>query len=200
MHTVATGSWPTVWHRVVGEESTTAGEQRPVTRAEALAALARQQAAWDDLVARLGPDRLDLPGAMGAWTFKDLADHLTIWEQYELARLTAALAGESEPAPPWPPELTEDDARNAWMQARTATRSGAVVLAEAHAIFDEVAALVRQMPEEYLNSPASIPWVAGLALGPALVRGEWLQFSQHYQEEHAAEVEAWLAGLPAAGR
>lgn len=108
-----------------------AGEQRPVTRAEALAALARQQAAWDDLVARVGPDRLDLPGSMGARTFKDLADHLTVWEQGELARLTAALAGEPEPAPPWPPELTGDDERNAWMQARTATRSGATVLAEA---------------------------------------------------------------------
>ena len=172
-------------------------EPSPVTRAEALAALARQQAAWDDLAARVGPDRLDIPGAMGRWTFKDLADHLTVWEQHELARLTAALAGAPEPAPPWPPELTEDDARNAWMQARTTTRSGATVLAEAHAIFDAAAALVRQMPEAYLNSPASIPWLAGLALGPALVRGDWLQFHQHYQEDHAAEVEAWLAALPA---
>ncbi|MBL8127797.1 MAG: hypothetical protein JNM64_09185 [Chloroflexia bacterium] len=62
--------------------------------------------------------------------------------------------------------------------------------------FHDAAALVRQMPESHLNCPASIPWLDGLALGPALVRGDWLQCSQPYQEDRA-EVVAWLAGLPA---
>lgn len=173
-----------------------ADTQTPVTRDQALAVIARQQALWDDLVARVGPDRINAPGAMGEWTFKDLADHLTVWDQHELARVRAEFTGEPEPAAPWADEANGDDEINAWIQARTQTRSDETVLAEAHALFDDLAALVGQMPDEYLYSPDSIPWEEGYALGPALVSGDWYG---HYRDDHQAEVEAWLAGLPAAG-
>jgi hypothetical protein len=170
-----------------------ADTQAVVTRDEALAAIARQQALWDDLAVRVGPERMHVPGAMGEWTFKDLADHLTIWDQHELARVRAAFTGAPEPVAPWAGEASGDDEINAWIQARTRTRSDETVLAEAHALFDELAALVRQMPEEYLNSQASLPWAEGYALGPALVSGDWYG---HFRDDHQAEVEAWLASLP----
>jgi hypothetical protein len=166
--------------------------QAAVTRNEALAAIARQQAVWDDLVERVGPGRMNEPGAMGEWTFKDLADHLTIWDQHELERLRAAFTGEPEPEAPWAGEANGDDEINAWIQARTATRSDATVLAEAHDLFDTFAALVRQMPETYLNSPGSIPWSEDYMLGPALISGD---FYSHFRDDHQAEVEAWLAGI-----
>lgn len=168
--------------------------ETPVTRDEALAAIARQQAVWDDLVARVGPDRISVPGVMGAWTFKDLADHLTIWDQHELARVRAAYTGEPEPTPPWAGEATGDDQINAWIQARTVARSDDTVLAEAHDLFDDLAALIRQMPEAYLNRRGSIPWTDDYILGPAVVSGDWYG---HFRDDHQEDVEAWLAGLAA---
>ena len=42
---------------------------------------------WSDLVAAIGPDRMEEPGPMGEWTFKDLAAHLTGWRERSIRRL-----------------------------------------------------------------------------------------------------------------
>ena len=56
---------------------------------------------------------LEQPGAMGDWTFKDVAAHLTAWRRRTVVRLEAAARGEAEPPP---------RGRPTWWTART-TRS-----------------------------------------------------------------------------
>ena len=68
-------------------------------KADALARIDAERRYWRDLVAEVGEDRMDEPGPMGEWTFKDLAAHLLGWRQRTIARLEAAAAGEREPAP-----------------------------------------------------------------------------------------------------
>ncbi|MDF2734773.1 MAG: hypothetical protein K0S97_1396 [Chloroflexota bacterium] len=44
-----------------------------------VASIRAERALWADLVTEIGEDRMTEPGAMGEWTFKDLASHLLAW-------------------------------------------------------------------------------------------------------------------------
>lgn len=50
---------------------------KATTKGQALAAIDAERNAWRELVAAVGPGRMDAPGPMGDWTFKDLVAHLT---------------------------------------------------------------------------------------------------------------------------
>src|SRR5215212_9030215 len=108
------------------------------------------RARWRRLVADVGPDRLEEPGAMGDWTFKDVAAHLTAWRRRTVNRLEAAARGQPEPRPPWPAELgeDEDDPINAWIHDQTRDRPAADLLREADAIYDEFIAAIKALPSE----------------------------------------------------
>jgi len=141
---------------------------------------------WRRLVADVGPDRLEEPGAMGEWTFKDVAAHLTAWRQRTVGRLGAAARGEPEPPPPWPAELSgaEDDPINAWIHDQTKDRPAEELLAEADAVYDDFIAAVRALPDEALTDPNRFPWTEGEALADA-------DFGGHL-DEHEPDVRRWL--------
>jgi hypothetical protein len=98
-----------------------------VNRDQALAAIDAERAAWDALVAAVGERRLDEPGPMGEWSFKDLAAHLTGWRARTVQRLEAAVRGEPEPSPPWPAEFEDDDEINDWIHQGNRDRPAARV-------------------------------------------------------------------------
>lgn len=145
------------------------------------------QARWRQLVADVPEDRLETPGAMGEWTFKDVAAHLTGWRRRTILRLEAAARGEPQPPNPWPASLGdgETDAVNAWMHERSRDRALADVLAEADAVHDEFAAVVATLPAELLTDPNRFGWMEGVALADG-------DFGGHL-EEHEPDVRAWLA-------
>src|ERR687884_707181 len=90
----------------------------------------KEQRAWRDLVTEVGRDRMNEPGPMGAWTFKDLVSHLAGWRNRTLGRLEAAARGQPEPAAPWPAHMRDDDTINAWIRDRDRARSLDDVLAD----------------------------------------------------------------------
>jgi len=143
---------------------------------------------WRRLVADVGEDRVEEPGAMGDWTFKDVAAHLTAWRRRTVERLEAAGRGEPEPLPPWPRSLGEgeDDPINAWIHERTKDRPAAELLAEADAIYDDFIAAVRALPFEAMTDPGRFAWLEGAALADA-------DFGGHL-DEHEPDVRRWLAG------
>jgi hypothetical protein len=142
---------------------------------------------WRRLVADVGPDRLEEPGAMGTWTFKDVAAHLTAWRRRTVARLQAAARGEPEPPSPWPAELgdNEDDPINAWIHDQTKDRPASELLAEADAIYDEFIAAIRALPSEVVTDPDRVPWLQGNALADGGFGG--------HLDEHEPDVRRWLA-------
>src|SRR3954463_1532645 len=108
-------------------------------REQVIAGIEAVRQRWRALVADVGPNRLEQPGAMGDWTFKDVAAHLTAWRRRTVARLEAAARGEPEPPAPWSAELpgdAEDDPINDWIHERTKDRPAAELLAEADAVYD----------------------------------------------------------------
>ena len=148
---------------------------------------------WNDLVAAVG-DRVNEPGAMGDWTFHDLAAHLNGWRVRTVDRLEAAANGVPVGPAPWPAELEQlggEDAAldeiNAWFQTEGSQRTYADLLSESNAQFGRIQAALERIPEERLYDPAFVPWLDGYTVADVL-DGSW----GHLMEDHLGEVKEWI--------
>jgi hypothetical protein len=161
----------------------TSGKQR-----DAAARIRADQRFWRGLVAEVGRDRMNEPGPMGEWTFKDLAAHLGAWRNTRLPMIEAIGRGEPVPQQPWPAELADDDyeAINAWFQERDRDRSLDDVLAAYDGSFERLAAAIEALPEAVAEDPKGLPWAGGEAAVD-------LDFTEHLHAEHVPSVRAWLA-------
>lgn len=141
---------------------------------------------WQRLVDDVGEDRMELPGPMGEWSFKDLASHLTAWRRRTVDRLEAAARGEEPPPSPWPAELgqDEDDPINAWIHEQTKDRPLSEALAAADEVYDDFIAAIEALPAEDLTDPTRFDWLGGQALVEA-------DFGGHL-DEHEPAVRRWL--------
>jgi uncharacterized protein (TIGR03083 family) len=144
------------------------------------------QVMWRELVAEVGEDRMDEPGPMGDWTFKDLAGHLLAWRERSIARLEAAAEGRPQPAPFWPRGMRDDDTINAWIREQSAGRSATELVAAYDDSFDRLADALAALPPATLTDPAALPWLGGASA----VDSDW---ASHLNEEHLPSVRAWLA-------
>jgi hypothetical protein len=154
------------------------------TKADAVAAIRADQQFWRDLAAEVGPKRYAEPGPMGEWTFGDMAGHLLGWRNRSIRRLAAAQRGEPEPPNPWPAELDDDDAINAWMHAQDEGVPPEQLVADYDASYDRLAAIVDSLSDAQLTDPNAFPWAGG-----ALVD---VDFTGHLHDEHVPSVRAWL--------
>lgn len=148
-----------------------------------------EQEFWRGLVAEVGRDRMNEPGPMGEWTFKDLAAHLAGWRNRTISRLEAALARQPDPPPPWPVELDDDDSVNAWIREQSLNRSLDDLLADYDGSFDRLAEGVAALPERALTEPGYFRWLEGEE-SRALVD---VDFTSHLHDEHLPSIRAWLA-------
>ncbi len=171
--------------RTQGEKGV--GVERRTAKDDLLRRIEDERGTWNALVVEVGEGRMDEPGPMGAWTFKDLAAHLAGWRERTIARLEAAGRGEPEPSPPWPAELTEDDPINAWIYRQNRDRPLRAVLADADQSYARLAAGIATLSEEAVTTPGHFPWMDGEALAGGDLFG-------HLHEEHEPAVRAWLGG------
>ena len=148
-----------------------------------------ERALWADLVNEIGEDRMTEPGAMGEWTFKDLASHLLAWRDRTIGRLEAVAEGRAIPPDPWPAELgdEEDDPINAWIHERTRDRPLRDVLDDVDRSYERYANAVAALPEESVTRPGAFPWLGGEALVDVELFG-------HLHDEHEPSLRAWLDG------
>jgi hypothetical protein len=163
-------------------------EGRP-TKGQVLAAIERERDDWETLLVAVGEARMLTPGAMGNWTFKDLAAHITGWRARSLQRLEAAANGQPEPAPAWPADRVSDDEINDWIHQVNKDRLLGEVIDESRESYARLAEIVQMLPDDMLYAPNRFPWLEGHALGPAIVSGA---FFSHVHEEHEPEVRRWL--------
>lgn len=160
------------------------------TRDVILEKIQDDEAAWTTLVAEVVPERMDEPGPMGAWSFRDLVSHLLAWRNRTITRLEAAAKGEPRPAAPWPASMTGDEPINAWMRDQDAGRSAADLLAAYAASFGRVADAVSALPAgafvaESVESPGYFRWRDAT--------GEIESDFSGHLHDHADDVRAWLA-------
>lgn len=163
------------------------------TKANALNGIEQARQHWLSLVADVGDERMEQPGAMGEWTFKDLAAHLTAWRDWSIVRIEAGPG--RTPSPIWPRELTRPDPNdpdetdwdpiNEWFRERDKNRPVRDVLADAEMSFDRLRAAVEALPEEDVITPGRFQWLGDYALADA-------DFGGHLTDEHEPAVRAWL--------
>jgi len=158
-------------------------------RARIVATIQAERTWWANLVNEIGEERMAEPGAMGDWTFKDLASHLLGWRDRTIARLEAAAAGREEPPNPWPAELgdEEDDPVNAWIHERTRDRPLREVLDDVDRSYERYASAVAALPEDLVTRSDAFAWLDGEALADVELFG-------HLHDEHEPALRAWLDG------
>lgn len=159
------------------------------TPAEILSVITGEKANWQQVVDQVGRDRMEEPGVMGDWTFKDLAAHLTGWHGHTIRQIEAGANGLPEPAPQWPDHLTEDDEINAWIYQQNRDRPLEDVLGEADNSFDRLASAVGALSEDQVNDPDLFDWTGNWSLAQVMVNG---MFFGHYYEEHEPDVQAFV--------
>src|SRR6202521_5973988 len=101
-----------------------------LSKTQLLTELRTEQAAWEALLAEIGQAHMTQPEVAGGWSIKDIVAHLTGWSRRSGLRFQALLRHEPDFAPPWPPDLREDDEINAWMYEANRNRPLADVLSE----------------------------------------------------------------------
>jgi len=145
---------------------------------------------WRRLVADVGEERMELPGAMGDWTFKDVASHLTAWRRRAIGRVAAAGRGEPVPPSPWPADLgeDEDDPINAWIHDQTKDRPLPDVLADADLAYDDLVAAIQALRVDNTTDLQRRGWLGPNALVDFDPAGHLI--------EHEADVRRWLKNLP----
>ena len=166
------------------------------TKAGLLDQIDATASAWDELATearRADPTR---PGAMGEWSFVDVAGHLNGWRVRSVARLEAAANGTEPAPPPWPDGLdteTDDgvDAINRWIYMHYHERPLDDLLAEAQDQWRRMRAATEAIPEPDLLTPGRYPWLGGYALGEVIAGA-----SSHFHDEHETDIRHWLAAHP----
>jgi hypothetical protein len=158
------------------------------SKEDVVARLDRERESWRSLVEDVGPDRMDEPGPMGEWSFKDLAAHLFAWRERTIGRLEAVGRGDAPPPAPWPAELgeDEDDPINAWIREQYRDRPVAGVLRDVDESYARLRAAIERLDEEVVFTPGRLPWLAGESLAEA-------SLYSHFLDEHEPSVRAWLA-------
>jgi hypothetical protein len=167
---------------------------------------------WEAVIATLGPDGLQRPGACGDWRVRDVLAHMTGWERWQILQLRNAFLRGPDPTMeelvgglPYPEEdhpLTEDE-RNAIFTEMNAGRPLDDVLAD----YREVTGMYRGWVDS--ASQADVDTMIGVKFGnrtQAVFRlddepdaagpetaGNWVsrQFLEH-RNEHLDEVRAWM--------
>ncbi len=129
-----------------------------MSKAMLLDQIERERLVWERLLAAVGEERMEQPGASGEWSFKDVVAHLSGWRIRTLARLHAALTGAEPVPPPWPTDLDEDSEAgltqiNAWIERAGRERSLEEVLDEARHSFDLMRDAVLALSDEELSGP-----------------------------------------------
>lgn len=155
------------------------------TRDDLIRQIHDERAAWNALLTEVGEDRMEEPGPMGDWTFKDLAAHLLGWREQTIQRFEAGPDG--NPPKPWPASLETDDEINAWIRDQHRDRPLRDVLADTDRSYERLADLIATMPEDDLMTPGRFGFegMEDTALVDADLFG-------HLHEEHEPSIRAWL--------
>ncbi|MDQ2809074.1 MAG: ClbS/DfsB family four-helix bundle protein [Chloroflexota bacterium] len=163
--------------------------ETPTTKADLLALIGQERAAWEELLAEVGEERLTQPDLAGGWTFKDVAAHLTAWRQRAVVRLQAVQRGETPPPPPWAGVPADDDSVNDWIYQTNRARPAADVLRDSRESLAHLEAAVAVLPEADLFDRQRFPWMGDTTLAESIMGNS----CDHFFSDHAPVLRAWVS-------
>lgn len=162
-----------------------------LTKPQLLETLKSRRAEWDALLASVDEARMDMPGAAGHWSVKDIVAHITAYERWLVEWLTAA-SGHSFPAPS-PLDDADVEQRNARVYDMTHALSLQQVMDDAQKNFKALLNNIETLSDEYFDSPQSAEWFmkpywSKMKTVPAAV----INLSVDHYEEHIPAIKSWI--------
>ena len=131
---------------------------RSQTKAEIYEAIAFERAILLEALGGLTDEQMELPGACGEWSVKDILSHLLDWERRCLAWYRAGLRGEVPKTPDDHFNWRQLTALNQLIYERYKDLSLAEVRQKFKASFEEMMAALDGMTEEELFAPNAYEW------------------------------------------
>lgn len=158
---------------------------RPMTGARLGEIFQAERAQWRALLDEVGPARMEISGAAGEWSVKELVAHLTWYERAVVDGARQVMGGAAFTRPG--DGMGGLDERNARIAAEAHDRPLSDVLAASEQVFRDLMALLRGVPDQLLNDAT--------LLGLQDDIPPWMRVANnsyaHYRE-HAEDVRAWL--------
>lgn len=161
-----------------------------VTTSSVIEAIDAEREHWEGLLSQVGEERMEQPGVMGEWTFKDLVAHLTSWRQRSLDRLEAASRAQPDPAQPVEPDTDTEERMNNEFYEANRDRPLGDVLEDSRQTFIRLRQIVSAFSDDELNDPDRIAWLDGESLGHAIVNGSYFS---HLHKDHEPDIRAFIA-------
>lgn len=136
------------------------------------------------LLAPLSEQQLTTPGVNTTWSVKDNLTHLTAWQKRTLTKIQA-VRNNVDFIDPLPEDAIEEEVNEQFYQ-QNKDRSLADVLAEFHAVHQQLVENVQAMSDEELNRPLS--WQDNKPIWESISGNT----GEHYAD-HEQIVRNWLA-------
>jgi hypothetical protein len=150
------------------------------------AILQTERTRWNALLSQVGLEQMEIPGAVGDWSVKQLVAHLTWYEQAVVEGAESVLrTGTFQRRRPKGVTL---DQQNTEIDAQSRDRSAQDVLAEADEVFRKLLVLIEACPEKLLNDPGVLGLPEDLVPWMGVANNSYA----HYRE-HEPDLLAWLA-------
>lgn len=160
-----------------------------MSKTELIKWLMEEQQKWELLLAAIGERRMEQPGVNGDWSMRDIVAHLTGWQRWLVARLQAAAEGQAAPPPPWPTDISTEDAINHWIYESNRERPVRLVLDDMRNVHEQLLATLQAIPDgariESIEAKFHVIWIGDqrFAVG---------EFFHHFYDDHATDVLSWL--------
>ena len=157
-----------------------------MTKAKLLEELRTARAEWDALMAEVGDDRMQIPGAAGNWTVKDVIAHLTSFNRWFVNASEAHFRGELPPrdgTEGMPPETL-----NQHFYQLNKDKPLEQVLAESRQVYQRLLELVEAHTEEFLIQPQQFEGIPGTFVIWEILDGD----NYGHSREHARSIRQWL--------
>ena len=162
-----------------------------LSKAQLLELLKSRQAAWSALVASIDEAHMDIPGAVGHWSVKDIVSHITAYERWLVEWLTSA-SQNTFPAPS-PLDDADIERRNTRIYELTRGLPLQKVMDDAQKNFEALLAIIEVLSDEYFGNPQSAEWFmqpywSKMKTVPAAV----INLSVDHYDEHIPSIKAWI--------
>jgi hypothetical protein len=158
-----------------------------MTKAELLATMRSERAAWDALLDRVDPRLAVQPGAAGTWSLRDVIAHVTAYERLLVEALEQIAGGGTYKASSIRQLPLEE--RNARLHAASIGLSLYEARAEAGRVFTRLLGAIDRYSEEDLRDATRF---GGLVVNEPAWKAFAGESYEHYHE-HIPGIRAWLA-------
>jgi hypothetical protein len=157
-----------------------------------------EQAWWQNATRDADAAAMEQPDFAGTWSFKDVVNHLDLWQGWDIAELKAARGRDERPKPEWPADIEaieNKDERvqqiNEWASDRDKDVPADFAISKYSEQLEELFAFAFGLSDDEVNDTGLFPNLDGRSLGEAIVGG-WFFRHTHDSDEHGPDMSKWI--------